>query len=63
MTEFKVGDKVRVLRDNPNSAIVTYGDVGTIKELCDDDDYLVDMVGNTSWWFLPEDIEQVEGDS
>lgn len=63
-TDYKVGDKVRVLEDEANDSMVDKGEIGTIKALVDwEGDFTVDMEDGCAWYFKPEDIELVEDKS
>jgi len=58
-TDFKVGDKVRVLVDEAQGANVKAGDIGTIKDIETDGDFWTTMENGEGWFFRPKDVELV----
>ena len=66
--EFKIGDKVKILRTNTAFLRETIGRVGVIKFIAQDGGLLVDfgkvsISGDSRWWYNVKDVEKISSSS
>lgn len=61
MVKFKVGDKVKLISDNPKYGLgdIEKGDIGTVKSIYDDE-LVIDFLKQDDWRGVEEEFELVE---
>lgn len=59
---FEVGDKVRMIADDPKHGLgdVKVGDVGVIKDIAEDGEFIVDFPEQDKWYGYAKEFELVE---